>query len=202
MKRFGTLLLATLFIVGSAQSCLAAETFILDHDHTTIGFNVSYLLVSHVSGQFDDFKGSFIIDRENHENSRADIIIQTASVDTGIKARDADIRGPGLFNAALYPTMVFHSSAMLVGPDNTGQITGDLTLLGITKPVRLDFVKVPGKDESLTNGYKVIGQIKRSDFGMNAFVRPIGNVVTLLVCYNVEICTTDNKQRDKPRYNQ
>lgn len=132
MKRFGTLLLATLFIVGSAQSCLAAETFILDHDHTTIGFNVSYLLVSNVSGQFDDFKGSFIIDRENHENSRADIIIQTASVDTGIKARHADIRGPGLFNAALYPTMVFHSSAMLVGPDNTGQITGDLTLLGMT----------------------------------------------------------------------
>ena len=72
----------------------------------------------------------------------------------------------------------------------------------ITKPVRLDFVKVPGKDESLTNGYKVIGKIKRSDFGMNAFFRPIGNVVTLLVCYNVEICTTDNKQRDKPRYNQ
>lgn len=202
MRRFAALLITMLMMTSGAYASGPAEKFSLDKDHTTVGFNVSYLLLVRISGRFDDFKGSFVIDRENHENSRADIVIQTASVDTGIKARDADIRGPGLFNAALYPTMVFHSSAMLVGPDNTGQITGDLTLLGITKSVRLDFAEVPGKDKSLTNGYKVIGQIKRSDFGMNAFIRPIGNVVTLLVCYNVEICTTDNEQRDKPRYNQ
>lgn len=204
MKFFGTLLLATLFIVGSTQSCLASETFILDHDHTAIGFNVSYLLVSSVSGEFDDFKGSFIIDREHPENNNADIIIETASVDTGLDWRDEDIRGPDLFNSLRYPTMVFHSNKIEMRSDNTGQITGDLTLLGITKPVRLDFVKVPGKDKSLTNGYKVIGKIKRSDFGMNAFVRPIGNVVTLLVCYNVEECSSGDvyQNKAKPRYNQ
>jgi polyisoprenoid-binding protein YceI len=82
--------------------------------------------------------------------------------------------------------MVFHSNTIEIEPDNTGRMTGDLTLLGITKPVILTFVKMPGKDKRLSNGYKITGVIKRSDFGMNGFIRPIGNVVTLLVYYNIE----------------
>lgn len=203
MKRSGLILLVAFIIAGGADASSAVEKFNLDKDHTTVGFNVSYLVLARVSGRFDDFKGSFIIDRENPENSRADIIIQTASVNTGFKARDADIRGPGLFNADRYPTMVFHSDTIQMGPDNTGQMTGDLTLLGITKPVTLDLVKEPGEDKNLTNGYKVTGKIKRSDFGMNAFIRPIGNVVTLLVCYNMAECTSEEtRQKNKARYNQ
>lgn len=191
-------------MTSGAYASSVAEKFSLDKDHTTVGFNVNYLLLARVSGRFDDFKGSFIIDRENPENSHADIVIQTASVDTGIKARDADIRGPGLFNADRYPTMVFHSDKIEMITDNTGRMTGDLTLLGITKPVTLDLVKMPGQDKSLINGYKVTGQIKRSDYGMNAFIRPIGNVVTLLVCYNMEECTSEKAQpaKGKGRFNQ
>ena len=190
-------------MTSGAYASGVAEKFSLDKDHTTVGFNVSYLVLARVTGHFDDFKGAFVIDDEHPENSRADIVIQTASVKTGIKAWDADIRGPGLFNAALHPTMVFHSNSVQMGPDNTGQIAGNLTLLGITKPVILDLVKMPGADKSLIGGYKVTGKIKRSDFGMNAFIQPIGNVVTLLVCYNVEQCTSEEarQERDKPRYN-
>lgn len=203
MKRLGVILVVAFIIAGGADASSAVEKFNLDKDHTTVGFNVSYLVLARMSGRFDDFNGSFIIDREHPENSRADIIIQTASVNTGIKARDADIRGPGLFNADRYPTMVFHSDAIQMRLDNTGQITGDLTLLGITKPVRLNFTKVPGEDKNLTNGYIVTGQIKRSDFGMNAFIRPIGNIVTLLVCYNMAECDSDDAgQQNKARYNQ
>ena len=204
MKHFGTILLAVVILAGGTNAYGGAEKFDLDKDHTYVGFNVSYLILARVSGRFDDFKGSFIIDRENPENSRADIIIQTTSVDTGVESRDSDIRGPGLFNADHYPTMVFHSNKIEIGPDNTGQITGDLTLLGITKPVRLDIVKVSGENKSLTNGYRVIGQIKRSDFGMNAFIRPIGNVVTLLVCYNMATCggKYTYQENSKARYNQ
>jgi len=200
MKRFGILFLATLSILGSAQSCLAAETFILNHDHTTIGFNVSYLLVSRVRGQFDDFKGSFIIDHEHPENNRADIIIKTASVDTGLDWRDEEIRGPNLFNADHYPIMVFHSDIIEVKPDNTGHIKGDLTLLGITKPVTLALIKGVKEDS-----FKVTGQIKRSDFGMGTFFKPIGNVVTLLICYNMADCGGNDEgdyERKKTRYNQ
>ncbi len=203
MKRFAALLITMLLITSGTYASGVAEKFSFDKDHTTVGFNVSYLLLARVSGRFDDFKGSFVIDHENPENSRADIVIQTASVDTGIKARDADIRGPGLFNADRYPTMVFHSDKIEMITNDTGRMTGDLTLLGITKPVTLDLVKMPGQDKSLINGYKVTGQIKRSDYGMNAFIRPIGNVVTLLVCYNMEECSSGDTDQNKakPRYN-
>jgi polyisoprenoid-binding protein YceI len=204
MKRLGTLFITALIAAGGASAAGAYEKFSLDKDHTYVGFNVSYLVLAHVSGQFDDFKGSFVIDRDHPENSRANIVIQTASIDTGVKARDADIRGPGLFNAEQFPTMTFHSNKIEMGTDNTGRMTGDLTLLGITKPVTLDLVKMPGENKSLTNGYKVTGQIKRSDFGMNAFIRPIGNIVTLLVCYNMEGCDSPEAQRGegKTLYNQ
>ena len=154
MKWPGILFVAALIIAGGANAAGAAEKFALDKDRTYVGFEVSYLILVRVSGRFDDFKGSFIIDREHPENSRADIVIQTASVNTGIEARDADIRGPGLFNAAVHPTMIFHSRKIEMEPDNTGRITGDLTLLGITKPVTLTLVKEPGDDKDFADGFR------------------------------------------------
>ncbi len=209
MKRFRAFLMTThilaVFILTGGQASADAEKFNLDKDHTSVGFQVSYMILARVSGQFDDFEGSFVIDHDHPDKSRADIKIQTASVDTGLDWRDEDIRGPGLFNAALHPTMVFHSRSIEMGPDNTGHITGDLTLLGITKPVSLDLTMGPGEDENLPDGFRVTGHIKRSDFGMNAFIRPIGNVVTLLVCYNMAQCDAKVKDPDvgnTSRYNQ
>ncbi len=203
MKCLIALLITLLILTGDAYASGGVKKFVLDKDHTTVGFNVSYMIFASVSGRFDNFEGSFIIDRERPENSRADIIIQTASVNTGNEARDADIRGPSLFKTDSYPTMVFYSRRIEMGPDNTGQMTGDLTLLGITKPVTLSFIKGQGADKNFADGFKVTGKIKRSDFGMNAYIKPIGNTVTLLVCYNMEECTSEEVQRDnKPQYNQ
>ncbi len=209
MKLFNILLIIT-FVAASSVAQAAPEKFILDKNHTYVGFDVSYLIVARVSGRFDDFQGSFIIDREHPEKNRADIIIKTGSVDTGIKTRDEDIRGPGLFNAVQYPTMVFHSNKIELGPDNTGVMTGNLTLLGITKPVTMNIVRIPdlkfngpGKDKSFAGGFKVTGKIKRTDFGMNAYIRPIGNTVTLYVCYDMVKCGGENTNQEKikPKYN-
>jgi polyisoprenoid-binding protein YceI len=209
MRLFGAIL-TVVFAVIATGAIAAPEKFILDKDHTYVGFDVSYLILARVSGRFDDFQGSFVINREHPEKNRADIIIKTGSVNTGIKTRDEDIRGPGLFNANRHPTMVFHSQKIELGPDNTGVMNGDLTLLGITKPVTMDIFRIPdpkfkgsGKDESFAGGFKATGKIKRSDFGMNAYIRPIGNTVTLYVCYNMIECggeDTDQK-KIKPRYN-
>ena len=204
MKRLVTTLMVTLVIVSNAGTCLAAERFALDEEQTFIGFSVSYMFVKRVRGQFNDFRGFFEIDDQQPENNRAEIIIDTASVDTGFPARDAQIRGADLFNVEHYPTMAFHSDKIEMGADNRGQIIGDLTLLGISKSVKFDLVKEKGEDEGLINGFKVSGKIKRSDFGMNAFMKPIGNKVTLLFCYNVAECNDDNiyQEKSKVGYNQ
>lgn len=204
MKYFSAILIAFLLIAGGTQASGAAEKFSLNKEHTTVGFSVSYLLFARVSGRFNDFEGEFLIDRAYPDNSRADIVIQTASVDTGNTSRDADIRGPGLFNADLHPTMTFHSNSIKMSGDNTGRIKGDLTLLGITRPVTLNLVKTAGEDKSLSGGYKVTGKIKRSEFGMNAYIQPIGNTVTLLVCYNMHECKSEDSSpaKNKARFNE
>lgn len=209
MRLWGAIV-AVAFAVTAYRAVAAPEKFILNKDHTYVGFDVSYLILARVSGHFDDFQGSFVINPEHPEKNRADIIIKTGSVNTGIKTWDEDIRGPGLFNAIQYPTMVFHSQKVEMETDNSGVLTGHLTLLGITKPVTMDIVRIPdpafkgtGMDDSFAEGFKVTGKIKRSDFGMNAYIRPIGNTVTLYVCYDMIKCGGEdtNQEKIKPRYN-
>ena len=204
MKLFSALFIAVIITLGLAQACLAAEKFNLDKDDTTIRFHVSYFILTTVSGHFNDFAGSFVIDRDNLEKSSVDIVIQTDSVDTGFAARDSEIRGPGLFNAALYPEMRFHSHIFEIRPeDNAGHIIGELRLHGVTKPMVLDLHQVAGKHNSDTVGFVVTGQIKRSDFGMDGFKVPVGDIVTLLVCYNVQDCKAPDTKPEmyKPQYN-
>jgi polyisoprenoid-binding protein YceI len=195
MKYLCALFIAMLVMMGNAPVSRAAEKFRLDKNHTVIEFDVSYLLLARVHGRFDEFAGSFVIDRDHPAQSRADIAIQTASVNTGNQNRDADISGPRFFNSAHYPTMVFHSNNVTIYPDNSGQITGDLTLLGVTQSVTLDLLSLPGTDKNMAGGFEVAGKIKRSDFGMNKSALPVGNIVTLRVCYNLATCPASRHPR-------
>lgn len=208
MKSFRAILIFALVIIATSASAKAnPEKIILDKSLTYAGFDVSYLLILRIKGHFDDFKGDLTIDRDHPENSHADIIVKTTSIDTGVKSRNRDIRGPALFDADKYPEMIFHSDKIKLGPDNTGLITGHLTLRGVTKPITLDLVEIPDveahknkKDNTLANGFMVEGKIKRSDFGMNSFIRPIGDVVTLFVCYKLKKCDSLYARVQKPKY--
>lgn len=211
--KFKDIFFAGVFVLFSAKAFAqqTIETFSLDQDNTYIGFEVSYFVIFRVAGQFRDFEGLFVIDRDNPDNSKVDIIIKTASVDTGSPKKNSDIRGPALFNAEKYPEMIFHSKKISYNDDNAGVITGDLTLRGVQKPVVLDILKVPGEKaqeassgHSFADGFMVTGKIKRSDFGMNDFTIPIGDAVTLLVCYNLEKCDASRArlQKTPPQYNQ
>ena len=102
------------------------------------------------------------------------------------------------------------SKSIKLEDNNRGLIIGELTLLGITKPVTLDLVRIPdskpqeqSKEKSFAGGFKVTGKIKRSDFGMNAYIKPIGNTVTLYVCYDMIKCAYEDTKQEKiePQYN-
>jgi polyisoprenoid-binding protein YceI len=91
--------------------------------------------------------------------------------------------------------MFFHSNQIEFGPENTGVIKGNLTLRGVTRSVTLEFVRAvdvnatASRDSiNFSDGLAVKGKIKCSDFGMNESLGPIGDIVTLLVCYRVENC--------------
>jgi polyisoprenoid-binding protein YceI len=164
--------LATLTCLSAAlliQSAFAADTFVFDKAHSTIGFQVRHLF-STVPGKFDDFTGTINYDEANPENSSVDVTIKTASVDTGVKMRDDDLRSPNFFDAAKFPEITFKSKSVKMAGNNTADVTGDLTMHGVTKEVVLK-VELLGKGTGMKPGSVVSGwngstALKRTDFGL------------------------------------
>ena len=151
------------------QSACAADTFVFDKAHSTIGFQVRHLF-STVPGKFDDFTGTITYDEANPENSSVEVTIKTASVNTGVKMRDDDLRSPNFFDAAKYPEITFKSKSVKMTGNNTADVTGDLTMHGVTKEAVLK-VELLGKGAgmkpgSVVSGWNATTALKRTDYGL------------------------------------
>lgn len=167
MKKLATL--TWLSAVLLMQSAHAADTFVFDKAHSTIGFQVRHLF-STVPGKFDDFTGTITYDEANPESSSVEVTIKTASVDTGVKMRDDDLRSPNFFDAAKYPEITFKSKSVKMAGNNTAEVTGDLTMHGVTKEVVLK-VELIGKGAgmkpgSIVSGWNAETALKRTDYGL------------------------------------
>ena len=163
-------LLAPLSALLIAHSAFAADTFVFDKAHSTIGFQVRHLF-SKVPGKFDDFSGQIQLDEANPEQSSVEVTIQVASVDTGVKMRDDDLRSPNFFDAKKFPEITFKSSSVKRTGENTADVTGNLTMHGVTKEVVLK-VELLGKGAgmkpgSIVSGWDAATALKRSDFGLS-----------------------------------
>ena len=142
-------------------------------------------------GQFPEFSGALVFDAQNPGSGSVEITIMTASVDTDHDKRDDHLRSPDFFNAAEFPEMTFkstsiESTSIEITGEKTGKITGDMTLLGVTKPVTIDvtFNKVaphplPQYDGVLIAGFSGRGSLKRSDFGMKTFTPALGDEIEI-----------------------
>ena len=173
--------------LSSWTASQAAEQFQIDPAHTNIVFIVNHLGYSNMIGQFQEFDGEFALDGNNHSGGMVNFTIKTGSVDTDHEARDDHLRSPDFFNAAEFPEMTFKSTSVS-GSDKKLQVTGDLTLLGVTKPVTLDVDvndmkphPLPQYNGVLVAGFSARSTIKRSDFGMKYALGGIGDEVHLLL---------------------
>lgn len=179
---------AAVMLATAVDGARAAETFKVDRDHTNIVFIVNHLGYSRMIGQFQEFDGQFAFDEQAVENSSVELTIKTASVDTDHQARDDHLRSPDFFNAAEFPEMTFKSTKIEKTGDKTGKITGDLTLLGVTKPVTLDVTfnqkaphPLPQYNGVLVAGFSATTKLLRSDFGMKTFVPAIGDEIEIII---------------------
>lgn len=136
----------------------AAESFKIDPARSTIAFKVRHLLGT-AKGKFTKFGGTIVVDREHPEQSSVSVTIEAASIDTGIAKRDDHLRGE-LFDVAKYPEIVFKSRRVRQTGPNSGEITGDLTMRGVTRSIVL-------KVELAGNRWRVTTPpLKRSQFGL------------------------------------
>lgn len=167
----GALLLAGGLMLGPAEGRAEPAEFVLDPDHTYITFYVHHLGFSDLAGMFLESEGSFSYDEEAKELKSAVITIQTDSVFTNHDERDKHLKGADFLNTGEYPEMTFSATKAEKLSDTQGKITGDLTLLGVTKPVTLDVTfnkagNYPFGDGHYALGFDAEGSFKRSDFGM------------------------------------
>ena len=186
-KRLALLLFATLPVGALA----APESFTLDPYHTLPHFSVDHLGLSTVSGRFDKTTGKVTFDRAAKTGS-VEMVIPTATVTTGDadkgsrpRSRDEHLRTSDFFNVAEFPQMTFKSNKVNFTGDNPSSIEGDLTLLGVTKPLTLTIVRFKCNPASGNNkercGGDATGKFKRTDYGMKTGVPSVSDEVTLTI---------------------
>ncbi|MBV8174811.1 MAG: polyisoprenoid-binding protein [Verrucomicrobia bacterium] len=161
-------ILAPLSALLIAHSAFAADTYVFDKLHSTIGFEIRHLF-SKVPGKFTDFSGQIQLDEANPEQSSVEVTIETASVDTGVKMRDDDLRSPKFFDVKKFPEITFKSTAVKKTGENTADVTGNLIMHGVTKEVVLKVEllgKGAGPKNSTVSGWDASTALKRSDYGL------------------------------------
>jgi polyisoprenoid-binding protein YceI len=171
------------FTVGPAR---AADKYALDPMHTFVVFKVTHLGYIHVVGWFTAVAGELTFDPADVTKSTLNVTINTASIDTHFPQRNKDLMSPDFLNVAEFPEMTFKSTSIEKTGDKTGKVTGELTLLGVTKPVTMDvtFNKIapnPFNNNTPTAGFEAHTAIKRSDFGMKADIPNVGDEVDISI---------------------
>ncbi len=165
-----------------------AGTWAIDPVHSEVGFTARHMMVSKVRGKFSSFSGQFVTGADPLDSS-VTATIELGSIDTGNPDRDNHIRSADFFAVDEHPVMTYRSTG--VRPNGDGYaLDGELTLKGVTRPVTLDIELGgfgPDPYGGVRSGFTAVGEIKRSDFGVdfNAVMETggvvVGDKITLLL---------------------
>ena len=184
MKRIFAATWTIVILLAGTATAVAAD-YVIDLTHSHILFMVDHLGFAKMVGLFTNFGGNFSLDPENVAASKLAVTIKTDSLQTQFAPRDKDLKGGDWFNITEFPEIPFVGTEFAKKDEHTGTITGNLTLRGMTKPVRLDVVlnKVGQNplDKKNSAGLSARGTLKRSDFGMKAFLGPIGDDIDIII---------------------
>jgi len=188
MKWFVGNIIAVFVIGGLGAVASAAESYKFDPSGSTIGFSVHQFLGT-THGKFTSFSGRIEVDREHPENSSVTVQIDVRSIDTRIKKRDDHLRGAEFFDVEKFPRMTFKSRSVKRTGPQSGDILGDLTMHGVTKPITLHVkLLTPINETGRTRWSVTTDPITRRDF--NLMFAPAAESVSGIsqtVAINIEI---------------
>lgn len=168
MKLTARLLTLGAIAAAFVSNANANETYTIDPVHSAVGFKIRHF-VAKVPGKFTQFSGTITVDRANLEKSSAEATIQVASIDTENQKRDDHLRNADFFDAAKFPTMTFKSKSWKKTGTDKYDVTGDLTLKGVTKEVVLKVTSLgfgPGMGGAQLSGWEATTTINKADFNM------------------------------------
>jgi polyisoprenoid-binding protein YceI len=155
----------------AATSALADVTgnYTVDVAHTRIGVRARHAMVTTVRGAFTEFAGTAHLDVANPAASSVELTIKTASIDTGTPDRDAHLRSADFLDVERFPELTFRSTSVEQVDEEVYQVTGDLTIKGLTRPVSIDFTLTGSALDPFGNlrvGFEGALAIKRSDWDL------------------------------------
>lgn len=144
--------------------------WILDPTHSELGFKIRHLMIANVSGFFKNFKAEVEMDEADFSTAQVNLSVEMASITTNNEQRDGHLRNADFFEVEKYPTLKFRSTRIDKTDNDSFALYGELTLKGITKPVKLNVgyngrTKDPWGGER--TGFLVRGKINRSEWGVN-----------------------------------
>jgi len=175
----------------------------VDQAHCEIGFKVRHLMIAYVKGTFKTFDASIYTNADDFTTADIDLTIDPSSIFTGDTKRDEHLKSPDFFDVAKHKQITFTSSTIgKPGPDGNQELWGELSMMGITKNIKLNaqfggIVKDPWGNEKA--GFTVTGKIKRSDWGLvwNANIEAGGLMVSDEVMILCEIELINKGQMDQ-----
>lgn len=164
----------------------AVEQYGVDAVHSTVVFRINHLGVATFWGRFNQISGAFTYDTENPSASTFQFSVPTESVDSGNAGRDRHLKTPDFFNAREHAAITFKSTAIApTSTANVWDVTGDLSLHGVTKPVtvRFEWIGAAETSQGYKRGFEAVMVIKRSEFGMDKYLdgNALGDEVKIIV---------------------
>lgn len=182
---------AAAFLLFGAGAAQAAGPYKLDKGHTDIRFGWNHAGVSDQSGRFNQFDGELVLDEKDPSKSTLKVTIAAASLSTGYEPLDKHMKSADFFEVEKFPEISFVSTAIRRTGKSKAEVTGDLTIRDVTRPVTLDVDLVHMGKHPLGKfidhykgewlGFKANTTILRSDFGVGRFAPLTSDRVTIAI---------------------
>jgi polyisoprenoid-binding protein YceI len=173
-----------LMTAAFALPATAADSYTVDPAHTFPNFEINHLGFSTMHGRFGATTGKITLDTAAKSGS-IDITIDATSIDTGHAKRDTHLKSDEFFNVAKFPTLAYKSSKLKFNGDKLSGADGELTMLGVTKPVSLAVTAFNCGPHPMNKkpmcGANATATIKRSDFGLSTYVPAVGDEVKISI---------------------
>ena len=191
--------LAILLSLAPTLALAAPTSWNVDASHSHVGFAVKHLVISNVRGEFRAYRGTLFLDDTDLTRSSVEATIDVNTLDTQVADRDTHLKSADFFDVAKYPSITFRSTKVATAGKDRLQVTGDLTLHGVTRPVVLDVTMSPevkGMFGETRRAFAATTRINRKDYGLtwNKLVEAgpaVGDEVTIALDLEV--------MRDQPK---
>jgi len=180
----------SVLVIGSfllAGSVRAADEYKIDPVHSAVIYRIMHFNVGNAYGRFNEPTGVVTVD--NGAPSSITFEVKSDKVDTGNPKRDAHLKSPDFVDAKQFPTITFKSKEVKSSGDNKFDVTGDLTMHGVTKSITVPVTKTGEADTKMMGyrtGWETQVDLKRSDYGINGLQGPVGDDVHLIISFEAQ----------------